>query len=91
MYPPLTRLITCVVPTDIEYKWSDFVDGGNVCFYGLRQKARRVVEFKVEDKSIKEIGPDLGYHRMTNGIKANNDSIYCIFSLKSCSKVEPRQ
>ena len=91
IYHPETRLIKCDVQTDVNHKWSAFVDGGNGCFYGIPDDARRVVEFKVEDKSIKEIGPDLGYHRMTNGIKANNDSIYCIFSLKSCSKVEPRQ
>ena len=56
------------------------MDDRNGCFYGIPFRARRVVDFNVEDKSIKEIGPDLGYYRMKygNGIKANNDSIYCI-------------
>ena len=56
------------------------MDGGNGCFYGIPFRARRVVEFNVEDKSIKEIGPDLGYYRMKyrNGFKASNGSIYCI-------------
>ena len=59
-FPPATKLIKCDVQTGIREKWWDFVDGGNGCFYGIPFKARRVVEFHVEDKSIKEIGPDLG-------------------------------
>ena len=56
------------------------MDGGNGCFYGIPHRARRVVEFNVEDKSIKEIGPDLGGQecKYWNGIKAGNGSIYCL-------------
>ena len=54
------------------------MDGGNGCFYGIPFNARQVVEFNVEDKSIKEIGPDLGDGGYLNGIKANNGSIYCM-------------
>ena len=81
VFPPATRLIECDIQMDVHEKWRGFVDGGNGCLYGIPDDARRVVEFKVEDKSIKEIGPDLGYYRMKygNGIKPNNDSIYCIF------------
>ena len=80
MYPPATRLITCDIQTHVKDKWSDFVDGGNGCFYGIPCRAHRVVEFNVEDKSIKEIGPDLGYRvdKYRNGIKAHNGSIYCM-------------
>ena len=53
MYPPATKLIKCDVQTDIDYKWLDFVDGGNGCFYGIPRNARRVLEFHVEDKSMK--------------------------------------
>ena len=79
-FPPATRLIKCDVQTDIEGKWCDFVDGGNGCLYGIPFIAPRVVEYNVEDKSIKEIGPDLGYRweKYWNGIKADNGSIYCM-------------
>ena len=48
--------------------------------YGIPYNARRVVEFTVEDKSIKEIGPDLGDRsgKYWIGVKANNGSIYCV-------------
>ena len=78
LFPPATRLIKCDVQTDIEFKWSDFVDGGNGCFYGIPYRAHRVVEFHVEDKIMKEIGPDLGDGGYWNGIKAANGSIYCM-------------
>ena len=61
VYPQVTRLINCDVNTDVRFeKWVDLVDGGNGCFYGITSYARRVVEFSLEDKSIKETGPDLG-------------------------------
>ena len=69
------------VRIDIEWgKWWDFVDGGNGCFYGIPFNARRVVEYDVEDKSINEIGPDLGNQlgKYINGIKAGSGSIYCM-------------
>ena len=78
----VTKIIKCDVQKDIEYEWSSFVDGGNSCLYGIPHNARRVVEFNVEDKSIREIGPDLGDQRAKyrNGIKAENGSIYCLNS-----------
>ena len=80
MYSPATKIIKCDVQTEVEFKWDDFVDGGNGCFYGIPLYARRVVEFTVEDCSIREIGPDLGDEggKYLNGIKADNGSIYCM-------------
>ena len=84
MFPPVTKLIKCDVRTywSLSGKWVKFIDGGNGCFYGIPGGARRVVEFNVEDKSIKKIGPDLGeigyYARYLSCIKADNGSIYCM-------------
>lgn len=79
IYPPVTRLIECDFQTDIKPKYIDFVDGGNGCFYGIPHHENRVLLFNVEDKTVKEIGPDLGLGawKYRNGIKANNGSIYC--------------
>jgi hypothetical protein len=41
-------------------KWSAFVDGGDGFLYGIPSNARRVVKFDPLDKSMTEIGPDLG-------------------------------
>ena len=30
VYPPATRLMKCDLQMDVEYKWSDFVDGGKM-------------------------------------------------------------
>ena len=56
------------------------MDGGNGCLYGIPCSARRVVEYTLEDKSVKEIGPDLGKYewKYWNGIKADNGCIYCV-------------
>ena len=80
VFPPATILIKCDLQTDISGKWFDFVDGGNGCIYGIPWNARRVLQFHVEDKSMKEIGPDLGDNvgKYGNGIKANNGNIYCL-------------
>ena len=80
VFPPATILIKCDLQTDISGKWFDFLDGGNGCFYGIPWNARRVLQFHVEDKSMKEIGPDLGGQlgKYENGIKAANGSIYCM-------------
>ena len=43
-----------------ESKWLDFVDGKDGFFYGIPCNARRVVKFNPLDKSLTEIGPDLG-------------------------------
>ena len=84
VFPPATKLLKSGVQIDVEDKWNDFVDGGNGCLYGMPWNASRVVEFNMEDKSIKEIGPDLSDENANlgdeyvNGIKANNGSIYCM-------------
>ena len=77
---PSTTRLKCDVQTGIGDKWSDFVDGGNGCLYGIPGNARRVVEFNVEDKSMKEIGPDLGpcEWKYEYDFQARNGSIYCI-------------
>ena len=78
--PPVTRLIKCDLQTDVGPKWIDFVDGGNGCFYGIPSSSRRVLQFKRRDKSIKEVGPDLGKKgwKYVLGIKANDGCIYCM-------------
>jgi len=43
-----------------EDKFSDSVRGADDCIYGIPFNARRVVKFNPVDKSLKEIGPDLG-------------------------------
>jgi hypothetical protein len=60
-------------------KWSAFVDGGDGFFYGIPSDARRVVKFDPLNKSLTEIGPDLGEGggKWRCGVLANNSSIYC--------------
>ena len=61
-------------------KWSAFVDGGDGCFYGIPFNARRVVKFNPLDKSLTEIGTDLGDSHdkwRCGGVRANTGSIYC--------------
>jgi hypothetical protein len=60
-------------------KWSAFVDGGDGFFYGIPCDARRVVKFDPLDKSLTEIGPDLGEgeFKWMCGVLANNRCIYC--------------
>jgi hypothetical protein len=62
-----------------EYKWSAFVDGGDGFLYGIPSSARRVVKFNLLDKSLTEIGPDLGDdgEKWKCGVLANTGSIYC--------------
>ena len=79
-YPPVTKRIPCNIRVNHRNKWYDFVDGGNGFLYGIPYFAPKVVEFNVEDKSFKEIGPDLGERgeKYMHGIRANNGSTYCI-------------
>ena len=69
------------------------MDGGNGCLYGIPKNAPRVLEFNLENKSIKEIGPDLGIggYKYGKGIRANNGSIYCppSYKLKPFLKITP--
>jgi hypothetical protein len=60
-------------------KWSTFVDGGDGFLYGIPSDAPRVVKFNPVDKSLTEIGPDLGEGVMKwqCGVRSNNNSIYC--------------
>jgi hypothetical protein len=60
-------------------KWNDFVDGGDGFLYGIPCNARRVVKFNPLDKSLTEIGPDLGHGwaKWTCGVRANTGNIYC--------------
>jgi hypothetical protein len=62
-----------------DHKWCSFVDGGDGFFYGIPYFARRVVKFNPLDKSMTEIGPDLGEggDKWSCGVLANNSSIYC--------------
>jgi hypothetical protein len=73
----LTALIGDEIQGDL--KWSNFVDGGDGFFYGIPFNARRVVKFNPLDKSLTEIGPDLGEGgaKRLCGVRANTGSIYC--------------
>jgi hypothetical protein len=75
--PSLTTLIGDEIEGD--RKWSSFVDGGDGFFYGIPYFARRVVKFNPLDKSMTEIGPDLGELgcKWICGVLANTGSIYC--------------
>ena len=76
--PSLTTLIGDEIQGN--YQWWDFVDGEDGFFYGIPYNARRVVKFNPLDKSLTEIGPDLGdgEHKWKCGVRANNSSIYCV-------------
>ena len=79
--------LTTLIDIDIGYglrgqgvnKWSSFVDGGDGFLYGIPSTARRVVKFNPLDKSLTEIGPDLGlgHYKWMCGVLANTGSIYC--------------
>jgi hypothetical protein len=73
--------LTTLIGDDIQgdYKWSAFVDGGDGFLYGIPSHARRVVKFDPVDKSLTEIGPDLGEggEKWMCGVLANTGSIYC--------------
>jgi hypothetical protein len=73
----LTTLIGDEIQGD--KKWSAFVDGGDGFLYGIPYNARRVVKFDPLDKSLTEIGPDLGEGKWKwqCGVLANTGSIYC--------------
>ena len=75
----LTTLIDIDDEIQGRVKWLDFVDGGDGFFYGIPYFARRVVKFNPLDKSLTEIGPDLGEGGMKwkCGVRANTGSIYC--------------
>lgn len=59
-------------------KWHDLVEGGDGFLYGIPYNANRIVRFHPLDKSLNEIGPDLGDGecKYWSGILANG-SIYC--------------
>ena len=73
--------LTTVIGDEIQgmYKWIAFVDGKHGFLYGIPFNARRVVKFNPLDKSLTEIGPDLGDggDKWHCGVRANNGNIYC--------------
>jgi hypothetical protein len=75
----LTTLIDIGDDIQGNCKWSSFLDGKNGFFYGIPSHARRVVKFNPLDKSLTEIGPDLGdgEFKWQCGVRANTGSIYC--------------
>jgi hypothetical protein len=85
----LTTLIDFTI--DGDHKWLAFVDGKNGFFYGIPFNARRVVKFNPVDKSLTEIGPDLGDDegKWMCGVLANTGSIYCApFCTESILKID---
>jgi hypothetical protein len=77
MEPSFTTLIGDDIQGDHEC--SEFVDGKDGFLYGIPSDARRVVKFNPLDKSLTEIGPDLGEGLMKwyCGVLVKNGSIYC--------------
>jgi hypothetical protein len=75
----LTRLIDMGDEIQWYRKWMDFVDGEDGFFYGIPCDARRVVKFNPLDKSLTEIGPDLGEGtwKWMCGVRAYTGNIYC--------------
>jgi hypothetical protein len=72
--------LTTLIGDEIQgrHKWSSFVDGGDGFLYGIPFHARRVVKFNPLDKSLTEIGPDLGFGmKWKCGVRANTGNIYC--------------
>ncbi len=55
------------------------MDGEDGFFYGIPYNARHVVKFDPLDKSLTEIGPDVGEgrYKWMCGVLANTGSIYC--------------
>ena len=94
VHPPPTQLQKYDARIDIRHHWWTFVDGENGCLYGIPHDANRVLQFTLEDKSTKEIGPDLGDRecKYKYGIKANDGSIYCVPTIfsKYFLKITPR-
>ena len=63
-----------------EFKWHSFIHGAHGCMYGIPRDARHVVKFDPVDKSITEIGQDLGIEewKWRRGVLAkSNHCIYC--------------
>jgi hypothetical protein len=94
--PSLTTFtfIGDVMRRGMQYKWSAFVDGGDGFLYGIPYDARRVVKFNPLDKSLTEIGPDLGYRgdKWYCGVRANNGRIYCApYHSNHILKIDPIQ
>jgi hypothetical protein len=75
----LTTLIAIGDEIEGDSKWSSFVDGNNGFLYGIPSDALRVVKINPLDKSLTEIGPDLGEcgEKWMCGVPANTGSIYC--------------
>jgi len=79
-----------------DRKWPSFVDGGDGFLYGIPCNARRVrvVKFNPLDKSLAEIGPDLGDggDKWLRGVRANNGRIYCApYRSNHILKIDPIQ
>jgi hypothetical protein len=78
---PMTNSISTLAGAEFEgrWKWSTSVLGADKCVYGIPNDARRVVKFNPVDKSLTEIGPDLGTRstKWMGGVLAKNNCIYC--------------
>ena len=78
--PSITNLIDCNIHKDTPQKWMEFVDGGDGSLYGIPAGADKVLQIKIQDKSLREFGPDLGeeIRKYGSGVRAKNGSIYCL-------------
>jgi len=94
--PSLTTLLDITIGNEIVgvNKWLSFVDGGDGFLYGIPFNARRVVKFNPLDKSLTEIGPDLGEGKCKwqCGVLANTGNIYCApYAADHILKINPIQ
>jgi hypothetical protein len=81
-----------ITKSSLMGKWWSFVDAKDGFFYGVPYNARRVVKFNPIDKSLTEIGPDLGegVAKWLCGVRANNNMIYCTpFFADRILKIDP--
>jgi len=82
----MTNAISTLVGPIIEgkRKWRCSVRGADDCIYGIpHYGARGVVKFNPVDKSMTDIGPDLGGFAWCCGVLAKNGCIYCVPCLEN--------
>ena len=76
--PYVIKLIDCNLQIGGD-KWRGFIDGGDGFLYGIPWNARKVLQIKIVEKSMRKIGPDLdGFGKYWSGVRAANGSIYCV-------------
>ena len=91
--PSLINLIDCNLQRNASAKWNGFVEGGDGFLYGIPWFGSKILQIKMKDKSMKEIGPNFGekQEKYGNGVRAANGSIYCApCNAKNFLKITPK-